>query len=47
MIVQFAAYGLARLLIPELSRKIEQDKLPAAAMLAVIAVIWERWQAPA
>ena len=39
MIIQFAAYGVARLLIPELSRKIEQDNLPAAAMLAVIAVI--------
>lgn len=39
MIIQFAAYGLARLLIPELSRKIEQDDLPAAAILAVIAVI--------
>ena len=37
--IGFAAYGLARLLIPELSRKIEQDNLPAAAMLAVIAVI--------
>lgn len=39
MIIQFAAYGAARLLIPELSRKIEQDNLPAAAMLAVIAII--------
>ena len=39
MIIQFAAYGLARLLIPELSRKIEQDNLPAAAILAVVAVI--------
>lgn len=39
MIIQFAAYGLARLLIPDLSKKIEQDRLPAAAMLAVIAVI--------
>ena len=39
MLVQFAAYGLARVAIPELSRKIEEDRLPAAAMLAVIAVI--------
>lgn len=39
MIIQFAAYGLARMAIPELSRKIEEDRLPAAAMLAVIAVI--------
>ena len=39
MIIQFAAYGLARIAIPELSRKIEEDRLPAAAMLAVIAVI--------
>lgn len=39
MIIQFGAYGLARILIPELSRKIEEDRLPSAAMLAVIAVI--------
>ena len=39
MLIQFAAYGLARVAIPELSRKIEEDRLPAAAMLAVIAVI--------
>ncbi len=39
MIIQFAAYGLARLLIPELSRKIEEDRLPSAVMLAVIAVV--------
>ncbi len=39
MLIQFAAYGLARILIPDLSRKIEEDRLPSAAMLAVIAVI--------
>lgn len=39
MIIQFIAYALARLLIPELSRKIEQDSLPSALMLAVIAVV--------
>ncbi len=39
MVIQFAAYGVARLLIPELSRKIEQDNLPSAAMLAVFAVV--------
>ena len=39
MLIQFAAYGLARLLIPALSARIEQDNLPSAAMLAVIAVI--------
>ena len=38
MIIQFIAYALARLLIPELSRKIEQDSLPSALMLAVIAI---------
>jgi putative membrane protein len=39
MIIQFGAYGLARILIPELSRKIAEDRLPSAAMLAVLAVI--------
>ncbi|MDR6870174.1 putative membrane protein [Bosea sp. BE125] len=39
MLIQFAVYGLARLIIPELSRKIEEDRIPSAAMLAVIAVI--------
>lgn len=39
MIIQFIAYGLARFLIPELSRKIEQDSLPSAVMLAVIAIV--------
>jgi putative membrane protein len=39
MLIQFAAYGLARFLIPELSKKIEEDRPPSAAMLAVIAVI--------
>jgi len=39
MLVQFAAYGLARMIIPELSRKIAEDRLPSAVMLAVIAVI--------
>ncbi|MCU4180057.1 DUF350 domain-containing protein [Bosea sp. BH3] len=39
MIIQFAAYGLARVLIPDLSKKIEEDRLPAAVMLALIAVI--------
>ncbi|SFI09675.1 putative membrane protein [Bosea sp. OK403] len=39
MLIQFAVYGLTRLIIPELSHKIEEDRLPSAAMLAVIAVI--------
>ncbi|PTM42945.1 DUF350 domain-containing protein [Bosea sp. 124] len=39
MVIQFGAYALARILIPDLSRKIEEDRLPSAAMLAVIAVI--------
>lgn len=39
MLIQFAAYGTARWLIPDLSRKIEEDRLPSAVMLAVIAVI--------
>lgn len=39
MLIQFAAYGLARVLIPDLSKKIQEDRLPSAAMLAVIAVI--------
>lgn len=39
MLIQFAVYGLARIIIPELSRKIEEDRLPSAVMLAVIAVI--------
>ncbi|WP_210165828.1 DUF350 domain-containing protein [Bosea sp. LC85] len=39
MLIQFAAYGLARALIPDLSKKIQEDRLPSAAMLAVIAVI--------
>ena len=39
MVVQFGAYGFARIVIPELSRKIEEDRIPSAAMLAVIAVL--------
>lgn len=39
MIIQTAAYGIARVLIPDLSRRIEEDRLPSAVMLAVIAVI--------
>jgi putative membrane protein len=39
MLIQFAAYALVRLLIPDLSRRIEEDRLPSASMLAVIAVI--------
>lgn len=39
MIIQFGAYGLARIVIPDLSRKIEEDRLPSAAMFAVIAVL--------
>lgn len=39
MLIQFAVYGLSRLLIPDLSSKIEQDRLPSALMLAVMAVI--------
>lgn len=39
MIIQFGAYGFARVVIPDLSRKIEEDRIPSAAMLAVIAII--------
>lgn len=39
MIVQLGAYGFARIAIPDLSRKIEEDRVPSAAMLAVIAVL--------
>ena len=39
MVVQFGAYGFARIVIPDLSRKIEEDRVPSAAMLAVIAVL--------
>jgi putative membrane protein len=39
MIIQFGAYGFARVAIPDLSRKIEEDRIPSAAMLAVIAVV--------
>ena len=39
MVVQFGAYGFARIVIPDLSRKIEEDRIPSAAMLAVIAVL--------
>lgn len=38
MVIQFGAYGFARLAIPELSRKIEEDRI-STAMLAVIAVL--------
>jgi putative membrane protein len=39
MLIQFAAYGFCRILIPDLSQQIERDRLPSAAMLAVTAVI--------
>lgn len=39
MIIQLGAYGIARVVIPDLSRKIEEDRLPSAAMFAVIAVL--------
>lgn len=39
MLIQFGAYGFARIVIPDLSKKIEEDRLPSAAMLAVIAII--------
>ncbi|MDU0339238.1 DUF350 domain-containing protein [Bosea rubneri] len=39
MLIQFGAYGFARIVIPELSRKIEEDRIPSAAMLAVIAIV--------
>jgi putative membrane protein len=39
MLIQFAVYGLSRVLIPELSRKIEEDRVPSALILAVMAVI--------
>ena len=39
MLIQFAVYGLCFLLIPDLSQKIAQDRLPSAVMLAVMAMI--------
>lgn len=39
MAIQFAAYGLVRLLVPDLSRRIEENHIPAAALLAVVAVV--------
>jgi putative membrane protein len=39
MLIQFAAYGLCRVLLPDLSRRIEENELAAAATLAVVAVI--------
>ena len=39
MLIQFAVYGLSRVLIPGLSEKIEQDRLPSAVLLAVMAMI--------
>ncbi|MDB5511076.1 MAG: hypothetical protein JWR08_559 [Enterovirga sp.] len=39
MLIQFAAYGLCRRLLPDLSRRIEQGELPTAVLLAVTAVI--------
>lgn len=39
MAIQLAAYGAVRWLVPDLSRKIEEDDIPAAAFLAVVAVL--------
>ena len=39
MLIQVAADGLARGLIPALSRRIEDNEVPAAVMLAVVAVL--------
>ena len=39
MAVQFAAYALVRWLVPDLSRKIEENHLPAAGFLAVVSFI--------
>lgn len=39
MLVQFAAYGVAHLVIHDLSGKIAEDRIPSAAMLAVFAIV--------
>jgi putative membrane protein len=39
MAVQLGAYGLVRWFVPDLSRRIEENHIPAAALLAVVAVV--------
>lgn len=39
MLIQFAAYGACRVLIPDLSRRIEENHLASAGTLAVMAVM--------
>ena len=39
MAIQLGAYGLVRWLVPNLSRDIEENHVPAAVLLAVVAVV--------
>jgi putative membrane protein len=39
MLIQIAAYGLVRRLMPDLSKRIEANDLAAASLLAVVALI--------
>lgn len=39
MAIQLGAYALVRFFVPDLSRKIEENHIPAAAFLAVVAVV--------
>lgn len=39
MLIQLAAYGLVRWLVPDLSRRIEDGHLAVAALLAVVALV--------
>lgn len=39
MVIQLGAYGVARFFVPDLSRKIEENHIPAAALLAVVAIV--------
>jgi putative membrane protein len=39
MAIQIGAYALVRWIVPDLSRRIEENQVPAAAFLAVVSVI--------
>lgn len=39
MLIQLGAYGLVRWLVPDLSRRIEENHIAAASLLAVVALI--------
>ncbi len=39
LIVQLVAYGVVRMLIPDLSKRIEQNTLAAAIVLAAVAIV--------